>query len=182
MDFLKKVIGFIIGFAIVSLAIYLIRGGDKLKKFEPYHSVQGRFSILFPGEPRRDLRILNTAYGSLNLITLRAGSKNTGFAAAYCDYPREMVQDADVGEMLDGARDGAVSNVNGELVYETVINFHGRPGRELEIEMPGQATIRARIILIDNRLYQIMGISKSVRILDRKCPEFFDSFTVDGIN
>ena len=181
MESIKKVIGFVIGFAVISVIIYFVRGGDKLKEFEPYHSKEGRFSVLFPGEPERKLQQVDTPAETLEFVMYSAGSKKTGFIVAYVDYSQEMMKNADIKKMLDGARDGAVRNINGRLEKEKVLDFHGKPGRELEIMAPKKAIIKARLILIGNRLYQMMAISQSNRILEEKTPEFFDSFKVDGV-
>jgi hypothetical protein len=181
MESLKKVIGYVIGFLLVSGVIYLIRGGDKLKEFEEYYSADGRFSVLFPGEPKESLQSVRTAAGQINLVMLTAGSKTSGFAVGYTDYPRNVVESSDPEEMLDGARDGAVRNVGGRLIDETPLDFHGHPAREIRVEAPKKTSIRSRLILIENRLYQLVVISKSARILDEKGSEFFDSFTVDGV-
>lgn len=179
MDFLKKVIGFVVGFAVVYGAIHLIRGGDKLQAFESYRSEEGRFTVLLPGEPTRSTQTLNTPAGKIDLVMFQAGSKKSGFVVGYCDYPQEVIDESEPAKMLDGARDGAVKNVGGELIDETELDFHGYAGREVEIEVPGKATIRTRLILIDNRLYQIMVVSASAEILEEKGTEFFDSFSVD---
>ena len=181
MEFLKKLLGFVVGFAVVSGGIYLVRGGDRLKKFEPYHSDQGQFSVLFPGKPTKKLQSVSTPVGEIDLWMFSAGSKKSGFAVGYGDYPQKIINESDPAKLLDGTRDGAVSNVLGSLVNETELDFHGYPARELEIEVPQKATVRARLILIDNRLYQVMVVSQSARILDRKGSEFLDSFRVDGI-
>jgi len=180
MKFIKNIIGFLIGFAVVSGIFYLIGGGDKLKGFEPYHSEEGRFSGLFPGQPERELKEMNTPIGTLDFIMYSAGSKKIGFIVGYVDYPQETFKNADIEKMLDGARDGAAQNVNGILENERVLDFHGNPGREIEIKVPKKATIKARVILIGNRLYQVMAVSESNSILEEKSPDFFDSFEVDG--
>jgi len=181
MEYVKKIIGFVIGFAVISGIFYFVRGGDKLKEFRPYHSEEGRFSVLFPGEPESKTEQVETPAGTLEFVMHSAGSKKTGFVVAYVDYSHEVMKNADAKKMLDGARDGAVRNVNGRLEKEKVLDFHGKPGRELEIIVPKKAIIKARLILIGNRLYQMMAISQSSGILEEKTPEFFDSFRVDGI-
>jgi hypothetical protein len=181
MGSLKKLIGYAIGFLLVSGVIYLIKGGDKLKEFEEYYSADGRFSVLFPGEPEESLQSVRTAVGQINLVMLTAGSKTSAFVVGYADYPRNVVESSDPEEMLDGARDGAVGNVGGRLTDETTLDFHGHPAREIRVEVAKKTSIRARVILIENRLYQVMVVSKSARILDGKGSEFFDSFTVDGV-
>lgn len=178
MDTSKKVIGYVVGFLIASGVIYVIRGGDKLKPFELYRSEEGRFSVLFPGEPKKNIKLLNTIAGKIDLVMYTAGSKKSGFVVGYADYPEEAVKDPEPQKMLDGARDGALSNVRGELVDETVLDFQGYPARELEIDVPRRGTVRARLIIVGNRLYQMMVISPSDNILYEKGTEFFDSFEI----
>ncbi|MHC4621910.1 MAG: hypothetical protein ACYTEQ_29580, partial [Planctomycetota bacterium] len=168
MESLKKVIGFVIGFAVVSLAIHFIRGGDKLKAFEPFRSHEGRFSVMFPGKPKKTLQSVNTPAGEIAVVTFFAGSKESGFAVGYSDYPQQAIDASDPVQMLDGARDGAVTNAGGELEDENVIDFHGRPAREIQIRVPDKINIRARLILIDNRLYQVMVLSPSPLFIDQK--------------
>ncbi len=181
MKFLKNIVGFAIGFVVVSSIFYFIRGGDKLKGFEPYHSEEGRFSVLLPDEPERKLQKVDTPIGTLYFIMYSAGSEQIDFLVGYVDYPPTMFENADIEKMLDGARDGAVRNVNGILENEKVLDFHGNPGRELEIKVPEEATIKTRIILIGTRLYQVMAVGESKRVLNKNCPQFFGSFKVDGI-
>ena len=91
MEYVKKIIGFVIGFAVVSGIFYFVRGGDKLKAFEPYHSEEGRFSVLFPGEPESKTEQVETPVGTLEFVMCSAGSKKTGFVVAYVDYSQEVM-------------------------------------------------------------------------------------------
>ena len=183
MKFIKNIIGFAIGFVIISGIFYYMRGGGKLEGFEPFHSDEGRFSILFPGEPERKLQQEKTPIGTVEFVMYQAGSKEIGFMVGYVDHPQSMFEgpNVDIEEMLDGARDSAVQNVKGILENEKVLDFHGNPGREIEIKVPKKATIRVRVVLIGNRLYQVMAVSESKSALKEKAPKFFDSFEVDGI-
>jgi hypothetical protein len=183
MKFIKNIVGFAIGFILVSSLFYLIRGGGgKLEEFKPYRSDEGRFSILLPGEPERMVQKVDTPFGALELIMYQAGSKKIGFMVGYADYPQKMFESADIEKMLDDARDGAVQNIQGKLIDEKVLDFHGNPGRELEIKVPNKATIKSRIILIGTRLYQVMVVSESKSALRKNCPKFFESFKVDGLS
>ncbi len=181
MKYIKSIIGYAVGFVIAYAIISFFTGGDKLKDFEPFHNEEGRFTVLFPGEPERKLEQVQTPIGTLELVMYNAGSKKTGFIVGYADYPQEMIDNSSVDKMLDGARDGAVANVEGELVSEKVLDFYSNQAREIEVKVPKQGTIKARLILIGNRLYQVMAISQSKSILEERSPEFFDSFKVDGV-
>jgi hypothetical protein len=101
-----------------------------------------------------------TPVGSLNLYTYALDMGELSYMVAYSDYPSNLVRYADVDEMLDGARDGAVDNVDGTLVGERKIRLQGYPGRELWIEatMAGkQGLAQARIYMVGSRLYQIIA-------------------------
>lgn len=183
MKLIKNIIGFAIGLVIIASIFYLMRGdGGKLEEFKPYRSDEGSFSILLPGKPNRTVQKIETSVSPLEFVMYQAGSDEIGFIAGYVDYPDMMFENVDIEKMLDGARDGAVQNVKGKLLNEKVLDFHGNPGRELEIEVPNKATLKSRIILIDCRLYQIMAVSDSKSTLNANCPKFFDSFKVDGLD
>ena len=184
MDNLKMILGFVVGFIVVFAVIHYFRGRDKLAEFEQFRCPEGRFSVLLPGEPEKQIQPVNTAAGMINLVMYTAGSKKSGFAVAYAEYPQDLIAKSNPTEMLDGARDGAVANVNGRLLRESPLDFHGHPGREVDIEVTknGQTgTVRVRLILVHNCLYQLMVITQSDEVLDNKGPEFFGSLTVDDI-
>lgn len=182
MKFIKNIIGVAIGFIVVSSIFYFMRGGGgKLEEFKLYRSDEGRFSISLPGKPERMVQKTDTSMGALESVMYQAGSDKIGFIAGYVDYPPKMFENTDIEKMLDVARDGAIQNIKGKLLNENVLDFHGNPGRELEVELPNKATLKSRIILINNRLYQVMAISNSKKTLNTNCPKFFDSFKVDGM-
>ncbi len=180
MGLLKKSIGFVIGFAVVYGAIHLIGGDDELKEFESYHSDEGRFSALFPGKPTKIMQSMDTPAGKVELVMYQGGAEETGFIVGYCDYPQEVIDKPNLQKILDGARDGAIRNIQGELIEETKLEFHGYIGREIKIKAPQDLIIKARMILIDNRLYQVMVVSPSADIIEEKGAEFLESFSVDG--
>jgi hypothetical protein len=182
MDYLKKVIGFVAGFVVVYATIYLISGrGDLLKKFVPYHAEDGRFTASFPGEPTKKTQLLYTPDEQLDFVTYEAGSARSGFVVGYCDYSQEMMNKYEPKQMLDVSVIGAVKNVQGELTEEKELNFHGHPGKEIKIMATDDLIIRARFILVKNRLYQIMAASSSVKVVEKKGTEFFESFRIDGL-
>ena len=122
-------------------------------------SQDGRFALMMPEFPNYDVQEVLTPVGTLELHIFSVSSADSVFMAAYNDYPEFVVSSSDVGNMLDGARDGAVSNVGGTLLSENQIRLQGYPGRELWIEadVDGQEGLaRARIFLVGRRMYQIL--------------------------
>ncbi len=182
MKSIKYIIGFAIVFIAASWVIYFMSGGDELEEFKAYNSKPGRFRVLFPGPPRKVSKKIDTAAGELEFIMYRAGSKEIGFVVGYVDYPKEMFENTNINKMLDGARDGAVKSVKGTLEDDKAFDFHGNLGREFKIKVSKKAITRARVIIIGNRLYQVMTVSESKKVLDEKSPKFFDSFKVTDVN
>jgi len=98
----------------------------------------------------------------------------------YSDYPEEMVKESDPEKILDGSRDGAVRNANGKLVLENKISLDGNPGRELVIDAKGKggqdATMKARVFLVKNRLYQVMVVAPKGQVSGAEIDDFLKSF------
>jgi hypothetical protein len=171
--------GVVIGYVIVTGAINFIRGSDKLKEFVPYHSEEGRFSVKFPGEPKRELKTLDTPEGKIDLVMFSAGTKKEVFVAGYSDYPESMIKKSSPEALLNGGRDGAVLKVKGRLVDEKDFDFYGYKAKEIKIEVPKKAIIRQRMIQAGNRFYQVVVVCPLEDNIDNKSAEFFDSFRID---
>lgn len=180
MDLLKKVGGFAAGFLIVTLVMNFIGGGDKLKDFEPFESVEGRFSVSMPGEPEKITQTVSHAAGELDFTMFSAGSKEVGFVVGYSDYPEEIIYSTDPKTLLDGARDGAVTNVQGELLNEKVLDVYGSPAREIEVNVQDKGILTARLILVDRRFYQVMTMFPPDEQDINMMMDFFDSFTINA--
>ena len=182
MERFKGIIGFAIGFVVVYAGIHYFRGlGDKLPQFKQFRCDDGRFSVLLPGKPERQNQSLDTPLGKIDLVTYMAGSRKAGCAVAYADYPEQHINSTDPQKLLDGSRDGAITNVGGQLISETRIDFHGKPAREILIEVPNKAFINLRLFLIGPRLYQLMFIAPNNQGYEQDISKFFESFTVDDI-
>jgi hypothetical protein len=76
------------------------------------------------------------------------------------------MKDAAPGTVLEGARDGAIANVKGKLVEgrDTAVTVPGPkagksyPGRDYEATAPQGMRISTRLILVGDRLYQIIFV------------------------
>jgi len=97
----------------------------------------------------------------------------------YSDYPEALVEASDPATMLAGARDGAVSNVNGQLVSDAEITLNGYPGREFSasVTQNGQEIVlRQRVYMVGNRLYQVVVIAPKGEENSTEVEDFFQSF------
>jgi Protein of unknown function, DUF488 len=95
---------------------------------------------------------------------------------AYCDYPDTVVRPGNEDRVLDGVRSGAATSIKGTVRGEKKIAFHGYPGREVEIDMPGNGVYRTRCYLVKQRLYQLTVVSGWGPPVAEDVQTFFDSF------
>ena len=132
----------------------------------------------FPGTPQTRTQKMQSAVGSLDSTMFLLEVPGQAFyALAYVDYPKELAAKPD--ELLDGARDGAVAKIKGQLKTENKITLAGAPGRELRIEAPGDVVLQARIYLVNQRLYQSIVVVQKGRADAPENKKFLESFKFD---
>ena len=98
------------------------------------------------------------------------------YGANYCDFPAE-IKKAPLRKVFDSSRDGAVANLEGKLVSESDIKLGDYPGREIRIGVEdGKQVFRARVYLVDRRLYQVVVFGSKEAATSKQADKFFDSF------
>lgn len=155
--------------------------GAPQSEWQQIGSQDGRFAIMMPDFPEYGVEDLLTSVGALQLHIFSVSADDSVFMAAYNDYPEFVVSSSDVGKMLDGARDGAVSNVSGKLLSERQIRLQGYPGRELWIEadVEGQKGLaRARIYIVGRRLYQVLVAGPENQFPESDAERCLNSFII----
>ena len=112
------------------------------------------FSASFPSVPDMQKKMVPTDAGSFEL---RAYIAQDGLAAVFvgvCDYGSAVAnRSSDL--VLDGAQEGAISNVSGHLVSGRKITLGTYPGREFEAENDSMH-FSARVYLVGTTLYQTL--------------------------
>ncbi|NJR48229.1 MAG: hypothetical protein HC780_00450 [Leptolyngbyaceae cyanobacterium CSU_1_3] len=153
---------------------------NPVAKSEEFKSQTGQFSVTAPIALKEETRSLDTTAGKINLHMFTATEKNKAYFVAYADYPEQILKLSNPEKMLDGARDGAIGNVNGKLVSEAKVSINGAPGRELVIEAKGKngenGTVKARVFLVKNRLYQAMVVAPQAEVNSAEMDKFLQSF------
>ena len=150
--------------------------------FEDFSSDAGQFSIVVPSTFQETQESVETPVGPINIHTFTAEEQNSAYVVAYSDYPAEIVEQSDPQILLDSSRDGALGNLNGNIISEEPIDIDGNPGRSLVIDTVDpagdEATIKSRIYLVDNRLYQILVVTPKGQEEAAKPETFLESFTL----
>lgn len=163
----------LLGFSLFALV------GCQQKQWSTFTSAAGKFSVSMPGTPKEQKMEVPSPIGAIQFYLFTGRDRNYEFVASYNDYPASVVSQGNVEKMLDGARDGAVGNINGKLQSEKKITLKNFPGREIHVLTPdGKAALKYRIYLVGNRLYQVGIVSTNPFQETEKTNQFFESFSV----
>jgi hypothetical protein len=147
-----------------------------------YVSDAGRYSVLFPSEPKLSTQNITMATGD-EAVQYMAMSFGGGalLMVGYFDYP------AGITFNLDKARNGMVESAKGTLLDEQSISLDGAPGRQVRFagrtEDGTDFINRARFYDIALRVYvlQCMVVKTDEGpAAAQKCESFFDSFKVSS--
>jgi hypothetical protein len=151
---------------------------------QEFKSESGRFSVMTPVPLKETTQELESESGKIKLYLFTGQDGNIGYFISYCDYPPEVAKPERAEAMLDGARNGAVSNARGKLAGETRVSLGDNPGREVVIEAVGPQewaiVIKGRLFMVKNRLYQIMVVSPRGRAGAAEYDAFLQSFKLLG--
>jgi hypothetical protein len=133
----------------------------------------GDYSIVFPSEPTLHEQTVPLADGSsIPLAFYVTDSPSTELGTAATTYPPGSVVS------LEGARDGAISNISGTQTSSDPINLQGREGLQFTGTVhDGQLTYLARVYRDDVTLYQVFAVVVGEAAFDDpEVAAFFDSF------
>jgi hypothetical protein len=137
-----------------------------------------RFSARFPSDPNRESGIVNAPDGRIEFIQYMSKVRDILYTVSYGDYPNNALKGLSSEQLLDNARNGAVENVQGKLLSETIISKGNYPGREITVKVEPNSVITAQIVLNDNRLYSLMVVTPADQLFTSHRREFFDSFSI----
>lgn len=134
------------------------------------------FSAQFPAVPTEQ----TIKAGDIDVRMFAVEIKPVTYYACYNEYAAST-NSVTPEQRLDGARDGAVSNIKGTLIAETEIMLDNYPGRDIQIaSMDNQFTIRTRMYMVNNRLYQIAVVTAKDTAFTDGMTAFLDSFKLLG--
>ena len=138
-----------------------------------FESKSGRFGVALPSKPLERPQFV----GQLKVTKFIAEDKNEAvYVISHTDYPDAEVKKEVVQKRLDQARDGAVASVSGMMKAEKAIMLDGHPGRDIVIEKAGVVIVRMRIIVVDQRVYQVLALGPPPVLASKEIAFFLDSF------
>jgi len=134
------------------------------------------FSIAMPGVARAQKQSIPTGAGKSELMTYVLGTRYGTFNLGWS----ESKDGANVKpEMLfDRMRDQMSKPVKGVVKEEKSAGVENHPGREVLIETDKKVYVRARFVLVEDRLYTISVTGAREWVTGKEADRFMESFKV----
>ena len=150
------------------------------EKWETFTSKDGKYSVSLPGKPTESEKKVDSSTGELTIhMALLAPNNDLAYLVTYNDYPEAALSGTDKDGMLDNVRDLNLKSFGGKVASEKKINI-GKdkfPGREILLEKPSETAVyRARIFLVNNRLYQIVIVAPKDIATNMGTDKYLESF------
>jgi len=138
----------------------------------------GRFKVAFPGAPVVKRGKFPTDLGFVHSARHTANDADATYDVRYNDYPASTTSKLTPAKMLDAMRDGLVAESKGELTWDKPYSLGKFAGRDQEIVGGDGTRYRIRLLLVDNRLYQLTAMARPPARADED--RFFGSFQLMG--
>ena len=155
-----------------------------------FKSNEGRFTVVFPGDPMVEETIDDSDRGKLKTYSAIHVRTWGAFFVTYTDFPVGPETPAESKAALDGSRAELISS-GYRLISESDVTIAGIAGREWLMEK-GSVVVRVRAFFHKQRLYQLIFSSSAARsfrngkasadpadrteLFERSSVRFFESF------
>jgi hypothetical protein len=141
---------------------------------------ESAFKVEMPGSAAKSNQTVTTAAGPITVNLWTLDQKTEGYIVGYSEYPEAVFNARNPEQLLDSARDGAISNVKGKVTDEKKITQGSFPGREITGNSPDQnVAFTARVFLAKPRMYMLvysqLGKDKAISEDGKK---FLESFQI----
>lgn len=137
------------------------------------------FAVNMPGLPQKNDNTVPSAVGPIPVHIYALDNGGDAYFVGYSEYPSSAFASRDPEKLLDGARDGAVNNIQGEVTEEHPISLSGYTGREVTGKSTSQnISFTYRFYLANPRLYMAFYYKYGDQPLTADGRKFLDSFQI----
>jgi hypothetical protein len=150
-------------------------------KWKPYTSKEGRFSILWPGEPE----ITHEKHPKAGMGMTRYQAKSPGSSIDLLfldvtDLPADRVKNDGFEGTMKAVKDWIATGTRATVVSEEKVSVgkSKHPGKDFVLHLPDRSTyIRLRACLVGERLYALVLVAPKGKFEDRSVGQLFESLT-----
>lgn len=174
-------------FCIFFIAVLFISCGGNTGQWAKHNVPEGGYSISMPADAKKTEKKEFTAFGkqTTHFLTWKPSSfaidKFKLFQVSYTNCPANVMADSNLMNlMLDSAIDIRKRDFSeSEIIQSENIELNGYPGRAFFYDAPkGNTIVTVKICIANNRLYDLVVISKKNYSTNTEMGNFFNSFAV----
>jgi Gram-negative bacterial TonB protein C-terminal len=145
--------------------------------WKEYNSEKGKFSILFPGEPKLGYRPVGTDSDTSITSVSNLIIDQKAWTVAYFDLPRPTGSEAELKQLFDQTRDRILKMYSRELNEEVNLKTAKFSAREFRAKPDNRDRVFiCRLVLVGQRVYEVWTLTERKFISSSDIPKFFDSF------
>lgn len=145
----------------------------------PFHSEKGKFSIVFPGTPKKHEHTTTSEIGKIELTQYIYGKNDTdAWVASFSDYPKRMIQLGNKTQLLKGIKYRILEDLRATVLFEEKIELDEKyDGLSFVAKAKKKdLNITYKIFLVKNRVYQLSMYSSIGPVQAQDSINFFGSF------
>lgn len=150
---------------------------------------EAAYLIDFPEEPTKGADDVPTDKGTvmMNTYTLQTpDDDNLIYMSSFTKYPdsffpNQLESEEEQNEVLDNSVNGAVTNTEGELIFDEKITFNGYKGRIIKIKLSDGYIIKMKVLLVDIKLYLTQVIYEEKNDDNLNSKRFFNSLELINV-
>jgi hypothetical protein len=149
---------------------------DPVGEWKSFISKEGNYEVQMPGTPLENRKIVKLPNGTVFVVQATLEVKKGEYVVGFSEHPDAVVKADTAEKRLDNARNGVLSKTHAKLKSEKQIKLEGHNGRELDLEINANLVVRARLFVINNRMYQLMVVGPRELVASADTGKFLDSF------
>ncbi len=179
---MKRKLLYFCGVCLLLLALVGCSSASKTVSLEfvPYEHEDGIFYVDFPGTPEIITEITPTPVGDIQLNMYATEVENASFLVAFNDFPDVIIDAMDPASLFNDSISNVVDAFDGgKLIEEKDYTFEGYPAKEFKLSGSSDGVdviLYQKIILVDNRLFQIQIVNSGAEKYLDHYDDFFNSF------
>jgi len=167
--------------ALAERALWRIQpaAAQKARGWSHFVSSEWGFSVEMPAEPTMKDAPVETPFGPVLAHAFQSWIEPTCFQLVVTDYPKEYVESTSEDLRNEGLRQSVPFFFHGgKINWEKPMDFRGRKGVEMLIEVEPFGFLHSRHFWVGQRLYHITVIFKKEFIIPEAARYFLESFEV----
>jgi hypothetical protein len=138
-----------------------------------------KFNVSMPGTPSKSDQTQTTIAGAVPVRTYTLDKGSEAYIVAYSEYPSAVFNSENSDTILNGARDGAVNNVHGQVLSERPLSQGSYVGREITGKAPDQNFgFTIHLYLANPRMYMLIYLKQGDQPITDDGRKFLDSFKI----